>query len=495
MWVSVHAPFRRFSRHVTVASRPLYGSTSSSLRQTHLMRRFFSSQEDELATLRELTSRVLAIQDHISPKAWSAFETAFDMWTCHPVTQEGVEWGWKLLDRMVEEERRRMQQDREFECRLTVGWLHRMVGAYCVGEGTMEPDSVLAKLEGYAPILMIDAKTRSMLQESAWQSSSGDETLASAQSLGKPPGEFLRLGDELTGQPDDAPDESFISSQSELIGNQQALIETCQAASIRLQKAPLGSMTDNDWDAAERALSQIGRIEWAFKLMHRLTEEERHSESSQPRMTTEWRTTYETIVSTVKRSSFLEKPVGSITPIEWDEAEALLHAWTSKPSRENVASAWKVLDRLVEEEQHMRDKSSDFKSRLNPEWLNRIVEAWCGCSKGGSSFPLDDPINVLIKLNRYAPHLSPDPYTYQMIMAAAVSTTSPSEAGFVSENETISEQKTSAETAQKDEPTAAHRKRSSARPRKSPAKAKYNEGVHKLTKSGMSSASPKAEAI
>jgi hypothetical protein len=124
------------------------------------MRRMSSHNVEKL---RLLTDRILDIKGPLSPTAWNGAETAFDLWTCHPVTLEGATYGWKLLDRLVQDQL--LQNNEDKQERLTVGWLHRMVAAHYKEDLAVDPQLVLAKLEGYAPVLLVDDKTRAMLEE------------------------------------------------------------------------------------------------------------------------------------------------------------------------------------------------------------------------------------------------------------------------------------------------------------------------------------------
>ena len=365
----------------------------------------------KIDTLRILTQRILEMDGSLSPKAWAGAETAFDMWTCHPVTSEGAEWGWKLLDRLVHEERQTHLQ------RLTVGWMHRMVGVYT--ELPVDPQQVMAKLEGYAPVLIVDEKTKSMLKEMEKRMAVAGGT---EQPMELPTSEPVASFETNVNAPE---------SVSVLEEDEPDEPEPAETSTQRM-------CSDKEWaEAEQRLMNQAGSN--AFELLNDLIR------SDPQRVTTAWlnrivqawcdnhlmepselllklnnytplpdASTYDIIVSAIRATSFLHQPVGSMTQADWNEAEARLQSLTSDAvTVDNISSAWKVLDRLMEEELYKKEQSKDYQSRLHPEWLNRIVEAWCRCSESGTT---ESSTAILVRMNRYAPHLTPDPYIYQLIV-------------------------------------------------------------------------------
>jgi len=427
-------------------------------------------------TLRLLTQQILNIEGSLSPKAWTGAKTAFGMWTCHPVTQEGAEWGWKLLDRLVEDE---WQNDQK---RLTVGWLHRMVGVYSDGELDVDPQQVLARLEAYADVLNVDETTISMLQGMKMRVGAIGGQEQSLETNILEPLKALEMdmqatvtntavveereqsiasfasastrSDESHAQKDRssaialARQETFIeeaakmkkeaeSSESSMSEQPTSSKSDFQTLEGRTHSLSVRSMSTADWEDREERLMNVTGNE-AFRLLDSLVK------GDPQRATTEWLNrivqswfgkriiqptqllvklndyaplpdvnTYVIIVSAIQRTRFLELPAGSMTQVDWNEADAMLRSMTSESaSSESISSAWKVLDRLIEEEKHGREESCDYQSRLHPDWLNRIVEAWCRCSMKSAA----EPAEILVRMNHYAPHISPDPYIYQMIV-------------------------------------------------------------------------------
>ena len=411
--------------------------------------RRFSSHNIE--TLRQLTKKVLAIEGPLSPKAWMGAETAFDMWTCHPVTQEGAEWGWRILDRLVEEDRQNNQQ------RLTEGWLHRMMGVYVENELPVDPDQVLAKIRGYAPVLNLDEKTLIMLQGMEKRTADIDNqenpiNLSSSESVEtfETSASDINKEEKSTEPPTSEP----------LSRDLEAPIEPAAP-----KQTPIEFMSTDEWEKAERTLSELSGRE-AFNLLDRLVKEQ----PGRQKVTTErlnrvvqaWcdkrmmeptellvklsdyaplpdASTYDIVVTTIQKTNFLDRPAGSMTKVDWNEAEARLRSLTSESATlASISTAWKILDRLVEEERHGKEQSSAYKSRLGPDWLNRIVEAWCGCPKMSST---KEPAEVLVRMNRYAPYLSPDPHIYQMIVDTVAKMNQPSDKNENSKEQTTNTRK------------------------------------------------------
>ena len=90
-------------------------------------------------------------------------ETAFDLWTSPPVSRQGAEWAWKLFDRLVASEATSVVSNGKR--RLTSGWIHRLVGVYVENDVlAVDPDMVMSKLHSYQPVLIVDDKTRALLE-------------------------------------------------------------------------------------------------------------------------------------------------------------------------------------------------------------------------------------------------------------------------------------------------------------------------------------------
>ena len=199
---------------------------------------------------------------------------------------------------------------------------------------------------------------------------------------------------------------------------------------------PIGSMNANDWKRAQHALQHAQSCDSAFLSIHRLIQEDPQ------RVTTEWlnrlvqqwmeqgtmpasqllvklsdvaplpdTSTYDIIVAAIQKTSAINVPVGSMKECDWERAQAELTQLTcleSAVTQSRISSAWNILDRLLQEDKYGTEHVENYKSRLHPDWLNRIVEAWC-------KYPLD-ATEILVRINRYAPQITPDPYIYQMIV-------------------------------------------------------------------------------
>ena len=108
-------------------------------------------------------------------------------------------------------------------------------------------------------------------------------------------------------------------------------------------------------------------------------------------------------------------PVGSMWGHDWQQAYPTFQWWTQQGTPESVEIAWRLLDRLVEEE---RQCSS---GQLKSYWLNRIVEisrtVTVNDDKGVPHLVVG-PLEWIDRLDKYAPHLEPNAATYSMIMFA-----------------------------------------------------------------------------
>jgi len=456
--------------------KPLFAVTSGAVR----------SLSHNIETLRLLTQRILEMEGPLSPKAWAGAETAFDMWTLHPVTHEGAKWGWKLLDRLVEDERQNCTK------RLTVGWLRRMVGVYAESKLAVDPEQVMARLERYVPVLSADAQTISMLQGMKKLTVIVD---GQEQSMELPAFELeaFENGEEASEnsssplEKEESSDKATESNKTKAWTDEARTQNTCD---------------EKEWEKFEqRLLHHTGSD--AFHHLDRLIKEK-----SLP-VTTEWlnrvvqvwcdkrmvepsqlllklndyaplpdASTYDIIVSAVRGTSFLDKPVGSMTQADWNEAEAMLRSMTNTSATpDSISSAWKLLDRLVEEEKCVKEESGSYKSQLRTDWLNRVVEAWCRCFKGGSS---EDATKILVQINSYAPHVSPDPYIYQMIVES-VSKSKQSSRRAVAKNEPNMKKQTPGHDRRYIRMTEKSRQMIKSASNPVPTTAMYHEKIQKLS--------------
>ena len=151
---------RRQSLGVTTTNISL-GAPRKVPTATYLPTRHVSSSFTNVEKLTRLTRQILNTSGPLSNRAWEAAETAFDMWTSYPVSQhQGVEWAWNLLDRLVASEFSSNNNKQ-----LTSGWIHRIIRVYLENEElAVDPDMIMEKLESYAPVLIVDNKTRALLK-------------------------------------------------------------------------------------------------------------------------------------------------------------------------------------------------------------------------------------------------------------------------------------------------------------------------------------------
>ena len=108
-------------------------------------------------------------------------------------------------------------------------------------------------------------------------------------------------------------------------------------------------------------------------------------------------------------------PVGSMRDADWNEAYPAFLWWTQQGTPESITTAWQLLDRLVQEEQH-HDYSRGY---LQTHWLNRIVEASRLVTienEEGEPTLVVGPMEWLERLEWYAPYLLPNSATYSMVM-------------------------------------------------------------------------------
>jgi hypothetical protein len=133
-------------------------------------------------------------------------------------------------------------------------------------------------------------------------------------------------------------------------------------------------------------------------------------ESSVRKKTTQW---------------LLDSAIGSLTPHDWHHAEGTISWWTRQRTRDSVDPAWRILDRLIEEEKShpMRDPLQ----RTNmTDWLNWIVNTWrqlveietAHTDKGSDC--LTGANEVLERLDCYKPFMVPYVQTYSMIVDAVM---------------------------------------------------------------------------
>ena len=78
--------------------------------------------------------------------------------------------------------------------------------------------------------------------------------------------------------------------------------------------------------------------------------------------------------------------MGSMTPHQWYEAEEALSYWVRQRTVEGVNHAWKILDRVVQEERNASDRKD---SRLTTQWLNIVVECMASKCIGSSTAYVD----------------------------------------------------------------------------------------------------------
>jgi len=112
----------------------------------------------------------------------------------------------------------------------------------------------------------------------------------------------------------------------------------------------------------------------------------------------------------------LEKvPVGAMEYHDWDEAYTTILCWTQQSTPESVKTAWRLLDRFVEEERTSRHTVQFLKTH----WLNRIIEVSriVTVEDGkGVTEPVVGPMEWIQRLDKYAPYVQPNVATYSMIM-------------------------------------------------------------------------------
>ena len=127
--------------------------------------------------------------------------------------------------------------------------------------------------------------------------------------------------------------------------------------------------------------------------------------------------TYDIIVAAIQTTTTVVFPqVGNMSKADWERAQAELTKLTSltslpmTPTR--ISSAWNIFDRLIEEDKYGKEHFNNYKSRLHPDWLHRIVEAWCSCPSSAEQ----DATEMLIRIHRHAPEVTPDASIYQMIV-------------------------------------------------------------------------------
>lgn len=335
------------------------------------------------------------------------------MWTSYPVTREGVENGWNLLDLLVKHEKL------EPSNRLTNGWLHRMVSAHveCADDELLSARDVLHKIQGYSPVLEIDDKILRILEMSDGHVRAV-ETSMETQVATTAITDVAQDNVESAGQQQNSMDTEWRQLEQRLHGSKPEQVFDMLS---RL-------MEDNPEQVTTLRLNQAVQLLLDSKcispseLLVKLNSFASVADQS----------TYDIVVEAIQQSgNFLEKPVGRMTEQDWNRAHENLTTLASSEQTcsEDIASAWKILDRLVEEEKHGKEHlPNNYESKLQSEWIDRIVEAWCRCDDGETS-----AANVLVRINSYVPYLNPDPYIYQMIINS-VSKASSQEDGTASDS-------------------------------------------------------------
>lgn len=116
-----------------------------------------------------------------------------------------------------------------------------------------------------------------------------------------------------------------------------------------------------------------------------------------------------------RTETIINQDIGTMTLNQWEEAEKLLSYWAKQRRVNTVKSAWRLLDRMVEEKRHGAAAVD------SPNWLNWVIGAWRATSfveryRSRSMKPNE----VLQKIDEYSPVLLPDKRTYHMVADAAV---------------------------------------------------------------------------
>lgn len=111
-------------------------------------------------------------------------------------------------------------------------------------------------------------------------------------------------------------------------------------------------------------------------------------------------------------------PVGSMQESDWQQAYPTFLWWTDQGTPEAVKTAWRLLDRLVEEEQTCQYATL----HLETHWLNRLVEMSRMVTVTNEQGLLEGlavgPMDWLERIDTYAPYLVPNVATYSMIIIA-----------------------------------------------------------------------------
>ena len=111
-------------------------------------------------------------------------------------------------------------------------------------------------------------------------------------------------------------------------------------------------------------------------------------------------------------------PVGSMRDADWKQAYPAFLWWTQQRTPESVTTAWRLLDRLVQEE---REHQHGY---LQTHWFNRVVEAsrLVTTLNNETKEPqlVVGPLEWLERFERYSPYLLPNCATYTMVMYALI---------------------------------------------------------------------------
>lgn len=107
--------------------------------------------------------------------------------------------------------------------------------------------------------------------------------------------------------------------------------------------------------------------------------------------------------------------IGEMQEADWNEAHTIFLWWTQQATPEAVETAWRLLDRLVQEQR----ASNTVYIKLETHWLNRLLETsrivTANDKQGGVELVVG-PMEWLSRLDQYAPYLLPNAATYSMII-------------------------------------------------------------------------------
>lgn len=120
-----------------------------------------------------------------------------------------------------------------------------------------------------------------------------------------------------------------------------------------------------------------------------------------------------------KTERLLRQEPGSMKPPDWAVAERVFFWWVQQQeSPEGVQMAWKMMDRLVLEEEQQQGAS-----RVSTFWLFRLVDAWQTQVLRRECRDMT-PENVLQKIVDYQPMVLPDAQVYSVLVDTCTKTAS-----------------------------------------------------------------------